>query len=218
MSSVPNHEIVIERRLDDRLAVVNFRSEHRLNPITRSLVTELRDALAGLRDEDPAVVALRGGVSFSCGAHIGELGALSPAELDAFVADELELFEEVRQFPALMVAVITGNCVGNGAELALACDLRIASNDVVMSWPEVLIGQPGPVEQLTALVGQAHAANLALTGRPLPAADAMRLGILAEVYDHSEFERSSRAWLEGAAGLDREAIRATRSRLRPSRR
>ena len=146
--NIPGHDIVITRDPAHSGAHIHFTSEHRLNPLTRDLVAGLITAIKQVSADAPPVITLQGGANFSCGAHKGELATLSEAELNLFIADELELCDLVAHLPMVTIAAIQGACIGNAADLALSCDLRVACDDAVFAWPEVRIGYPAPVHRL----------------------------------------------------------------------
>jgi enoyl-CoA hydratase/carnithine racemase len=206
-------DLQVKRASDGDVIALTFSSGHRLNPLTRSLVTELLGTLKELRAAPPAVLTIQGGENFSCGAHTGELAAMSPSELDAFIAEEIELCEVVASLPAVTIAAIRGVCVGNAAELAVACDLRLACEDASFAWPEVTIGYPAPVRRLAQLTGRGPATQLALLGERITAARACQLGLVSELIDPAGFERRLAELASRAAGLPRQAVAQTKRNL-----
>ncbi len=208
---VPGHEVIIEPKPYG--AQVRFVSAHRLNPLTRGLVARLLAAAGDIAADPPAVVIFRGAENFSCGAHTGELRAMSRAELSAFIAEELALCEAVARLPCLTIAAIQGVCIGNAAELALSCDLRVASEDASFAWPEVTLGHPAPVGRLAQYVGRGPAAQLALLGERVTAARAYQIGLVTDVGDTASLDERLARLAERAASLPRQAVLQTRTRL-----
>ncbi len=200
--AAPSHQITVAREPGSAVAHVRFVSEHRLNPMTRGLVTDL-----------PAVVTFRGGANFSCGAHTGELAGLSEPELTAFVAKEIELFDRVAGLAPVTIAAVTGVCVSNAAELALACDLRLASDDASFAWPEVTLGYPAPVGRLAGFVGRGVATQLAVLGERVGARRAHEIGLVSEVAGAAEFDRRLAELADRAASLPVSAVTQTKGRL-----
>lgn len=160
-----------------------------LNLVTRDLLLELDVALATLADAAPGdvravVVSGRGERAFSAGSHVGEFESQrGPTgrerhELESGVARRLA------GLPMPTIAAIEGNALGGGLELALCCDLRIASERARLGLPEVrlaVIPGAGGSQRLPRVVGAARARELILTGRVLAADEAARIGLVHEV-------------------------------------
>ncbi len=155
---------------------------------------ELNAALKQLRGAR-ALIVTGGGPDFSVGL---DLKATAPVIADlmprpgAFVGLVREMqaaVEALANLPIVTIAALSGWCIGAGLELACACDLRLASQDVRLSLPEVklgLVADLGGLQRLPRLIGEGPARWLALTGEPLPAPDALRLGLVGEVLDTPE--------------------------------
>lgn len=160
-----------------------------LNLITRELLEELDEALATLAaapagDVRAVVVTGRGERSFSAGSHVGEFEAQRGSagrqrhELEQGVARGLA------DLPMPTIAAIEGNALGGGLELALCCDIRIASSRARLGLPEVRLAVTpgsGGTQRLPRVVGPARAKELILTGRVISAAEATRIGLVSEV-------------------------------------
>jgi enoyl-CoA hydratase/carnithine racemase len=160
-----------------------------LNLVTRELLGELDAALATLEAADPGdvravVLTGQGERAFSAGSHVGEFevqrGSAGRArhELESGVATRLS------RLPMPTIAAIEGDALGGGLELALCCDLRIASERARLGLPEVRLAVTpgaGGTQRLPRVVGPARARELILTGRILDAAEAMRIGLVTEV-------------------------------------
>jgi enoyl-CoA hydratase len=173
-----------------RLSLVN----PPLNLVTRDLLGELNEALAQLEAAAPGdvravVVTGSGERAFSAGSHVGEFeaqrgpGGRARLELDERTATRLAAL------PMPTIAAIEGNALGGGLELALACDLRIASERARLGLPEVrlaVIPGAGGTQRLPRVVGLARAKELILTGRVLDAQEAARIGLVHEVVPAGE--------------------------------
>ena len=90
---------------------------------------------------------------FSGGADLNDLNALDDEAYRHYIATEYRLFAEVEDLPLVTVAVIAGPCIGNGTELALACDVRICAADARIGLPEMQVGFVAPAQRLTRYVG-----------------------------------------------------------------
>ena len=160
-----------------------------LNLVTRDLLVELDAALATLAatsagDVRAVVVTGSGERAFSAGSHVGEFesqrgpGGRARHELESGVARRLA------DLPMPTIAAIEGNALGGGLELALCCDIRIASERARLGLPEVRLAVTpgaGGTQRLPRVVGSARARELILTGRVLTAAEAERIGLVHEV-------------------------------------
>ena len=165
-----------------------------LNLVTRDLIEELEAALDALVAADPGdvravVVTGSGERAFSAGSHVGEFegqrGAAGRArhELESGVARRLA------ELPMPTIAAIEGNALGGGLELALCCDLRVASEPARLGLPEVRLAVTpgaGGTQRLPRVVGPARAKELILTGRILTAAEAERIGLVHGVVPAGE--------------------------------
>jgi enoyl-CoA hydratase len=160
-----------------------------LNLITRELLVELDAALAALEasragDVRAVVVTGRGDRAFSAGSDVGEFQAHQGSAARPRLAFEEHIVARLAMLPMPSVAAIEGNALGGGLELALACDLRVASERARLGLPEVRLGVTpgaGGTQRLPRIVGVARAKELILTGRILEAAEAERIGLVGEV-------------------------------------
>lgn len=165
-----------------------------LNLVTRDLLEELSVALATIAaspagDVRAVVVSGRGERAFSAGSHVGEFemqrgpGGRERHALESRVARSLA------ELPMPTIAAIEGNALGGGLELALCCDIRIASERARLGLPEVRLAVTpgaGGTQRLPRVVGSARARELILTGRVLTAAEAGRIGLVSEVVPAGE--------------------------------
>jgi enoyl-CoA hydratase/carnithine racemase len=160
-----------------------------LNLVTQDLLEQLDAALAALEAADPGdvravVVTGAGDRAFSAGSHVGDFqdqrGAAGRArhELESGVATRLA------RLPMPTVAAIESNALGGGLELALCCDIRVASEQAKLGLPEVRLAVTpgaGGTQRLSRAIGEARARELILTGRVLDAMEAERIGLVTRV-------------------------------------
>ena len=169
----------LERRADG-VAVVRLD-----NPKVNALSTALlaNGQWPGANDDPPGAVVVTGGDRiFAAGADIGEFDG--PEEGRAVGAAFLRALDAVAAIPRCVVAAVSGYALGGGCELALACDLRIASERARFGLPEILLGiipGGGGTQRLARLVGPARAKQLIFTGRQVDAAEALAMGLVDEV-------------------------------------
>jgi len=158
-----------------------------LNLFTGALVLELRDALDRLERADDVravVVSGRGERAFSAGSHVGEFeDQAGEAGRDRHKLDQ-DVWRQLADLPMPTIAAIEGHCLGGGLELALCCDIRIASETAKLGLPEVrlaVIPGSGGTQRLPRVVGATRAKELILTGRRLTAAEAEAIGLVNRV-------------------------------------
>jgi enoyl-CoA hydratase len=172
-----------------------------LNLITPELLAELDGALATLEAAAPGdvravVMSGRGDRAFSAGSHVGEFEATRGPEGRERLAFEAGVSRRLADLPMPTIAAIEGNALGGGLELALGCDLRIASTRARLGLPEVhlaVIPGAGGTQRLPRVVGPAWARSMILTGRVLTATEAERIGLINEVVPAGETVARARA-------------------------
>jgi enoyl-CoA hydratase len=190
--------VVVER--DDPIAVVLLNRPQQLNALSDELMDELVSQLQEL-DADEAIRCIVLGGSeraFAAGADIGELARSSAIEL--YYARRIERWDAIRALRTPLVAAVSGYCLGGGCELAMACDLIVASETARFGQPETSLGilpGAGGTQRLTRAVGKALAMDVILSGRMLSADEALAAGLVARVV-------AREAWLEEATRVARE--------------
>jgi enoyl-CoA hydratase/carnithine racemase len=204
----------LERR-DDGVAVVRL-DNGKVNALSQVLLAQLEAAARELTEDPPGAVVVTGGDRlFAAGAEITEFRASEEpfAVVTGGSAESLgnafhRALDAVAAIPRVTIAAIAGFALGGGCELALACDLRIASERARLGQPEVLLGiipGGGGTQRLTRLVGPARAKDLILSGRQVDAAEALRLGLVDEVVPADELHERA---VTRAAALAAGAVQA----------
>jgi enoyl-CoA hydratase len=167
----------------DRRVVVQLDRPARRNAINLEMVGELHAVLDQV-EQDPQVVIVTGGQDgrFAAGADIAELR--DRGREDALQAINLRLFDRLRRCPLPTIAAVDGPALGGGAELAYACDIRIASERAVFGQPEGRLGimaAAGGCRRLVDIVGESMAKDMLFTGRRLSASEASAHGLVTRV-------------------------------------
>ncbi|WP_457638094.1 enoyl-CoA hydratase/isomerase family protein [Oceanithermus sp.] len=173
----------------DNVALVTFTRPKALNALAADVLTEIAEVTEVIADDPEVKVAVftGEGKAFVAGADIAEINALK----DVFVGREYslggqEVMNHIASLPVPTIAAINGYALGGGLELALACDLRVAARGAKLGLPEVglgLIPGFGGTQRLPRLIGAGRAMDLILTGRHVPAEEALQLGIVNRVAD-----------------------------------
>lgn len=183
--------ILLERR--GRVALVTINRPEKLNALNIKTREELADVLAELRvDDEIRVVVLTGAgeKAFVAGADINEFAGRTAVQQRA-VMKAKSIFTAAEEFPKPLIAMINGFCLGGGCELALSCDLRVASEKARFGQPEINLGiipGGGGTQRLTRLIGEGKAMEMILTGNMIDAQEAHRLGLVNQVAPVAELE------------------------------
>jgi enoyl-CoA hydratase len=191
---------LVEVERDEPIAVCLLNRPQQLNALSDELMDELVTKLRELdADETIRCIVLGGSErAFAAGADIGELAQASAIEL--YYARRVERWDAIRDLWTPLVAAVSGYCLGGGCELALSCDLIVASETARFGQPETGLGiipGAGGTQRLTRAVGKALAMDMILSGRQLDAREALAAGLVARVV-------AKEAWLEEAKRVARE--------------
>jgi len=190
--------VLLER--EEPIAVVLLNRPDALNALSDELMEELASVLEEL-DHDEAVRCIVLGGSeraFAAGADIAELARSSA--IDLYYQRRIERWDSIRGLWTPLVAAVSGYCLGGGCELAMACDLIVASESAQFGQPETGVGVipgAGGTQRLTRAVGKSLAMDVILSGRFLSAQEALAAGLVARVV-------AKEAWLDEAKALARE--------------
>jgi enoyl-CoA hydratase len=189
--------VLIER--DEPIAVVRLNRPEQLNALSNQLMGELVGALENLDDDESirCIVLLGNDKAFAAGADINELSDATHLEL--YFGGRIDKWDAIRKIRTPIVAAVSGYCLGGGCELAMACDLIIASETAQFGQPETNLGVlpgAGGTQRLTRAIGKSKAMDVILTGRFLSAREAEQAGLVARVASEED-------WLEEAKGVAR---------------
>ena len=176
--------ILVERDEERRVALLRFNRPKQLNALNGQVMDELCNALEALdRDEAIRVVVVTGNErAFAAGADIGEMADASP--IDMLRTNRIAQWDRVRRIGKPVIAAVAGWCLGGGCELAMALDLIVAAEGARFGQPEINLGVipgAGGTQRLTRAVGKSAAMEMILTGEPIDAREAHRLGLVARV-------------------------------------
>lgn len=222
---MPDYQtITVDRR--GAVAVLTINRPDKLNALNKTVHAEGVAALDELRrDTSVRVVVITGSgpKSFIAGADISEFAGQTPVtQRDLFL--ERTFFNSIDTFPKPVIAMINGFCLGGGNELALACDLRIASENARFAQPEINLGimcGGGGTQRLTRLIGEGRAMEMILTGDMIDAQTALKFGLVTAVHPAEELEARTMELAEKIAQkapvalqMSKEAVKfASRSNL-----
>ncbi|QHN04470.1 enoyl-CoA hydratase [Granulicella sp. WH15] len=174
------------------IATVTLNRPKVLHALNAQVFDELERAFTQLLDDPTVRVILltgSGEKAFAAGADIAELAQTDAAAGERLALQGQGVFRKIEQCGKPVIALVNGFALGGGCELALACTLRIASENARMGQPEVKLGLIpgyGGTQRLPRLVGRAAALQLLLTGEIIGAAEALRIGLVSEVVPAGE--------------------------------
>jgi enoyl-CoA hydratase len=190
-----------------------------LNAFNRDMIGELHDCFDAIKDDKSILCVILTGAgekAFVAGADIGEL-----ATLDVMGGKELcergqGLLFKIENLPQPVIAAINGFALGGGCEIAMACDIRLASENAKLGQPEVSLGiipGYGGTQRLPRLVGRGKAKEMIFTGDIVNAAEAFRIGLVDQVYPAAEFMLKAKEMAQKIASKGPLAIRVAKEAI-----
>lgn len=198
---------------DDRVVVELHRPAQR-NAINAAMVAELHAVCATLEDEPKVLIICGAGPDFAAGADIAELRERGRDE--ALAGINRSVFDRIAALPMPTIAAVEGNALGGGAELAYACDVRIAGAAARFGNPEPGLGilaAAGASYRLPDLVGKSIAKQIILGGRLLDADAALRCGLIIEVVETGAAVRAAHTLADSMSRLSPLALRLAKAVL-----
>ena len=175
------------QRLGEAIEVWTIEGEARRNTLTLALVAELIRAVEAVEIDcgvRAVVLTGQGDKAFCAGADLKERGGMSVAQVHVWLDDLRKLMTSIERSRVPFIAALNGSAFGGGTELALACDLRVAVGTAELALTEVtlaIIPGAGGTQRLPRLVGLGVASELILTGRRVPATEALAIGLVNRV-------------------------------------
>jgi enoyl-CoA hydratase len=195
----------------------------KLNALSQGVRDEMLAHLTAIEADDSigaVVITGAGEKAFIAGADIGEFEGRSPFDQREAMASP-RVFDAMASFPKPVIAMINGFCLGGGCELAMSCDLRIASDAARFGQPEIKLGLipgGGGTQRLPRLVGMGHAMRLILSGDMIPAAEAREIGLVEMVVPATELREKTLELAGRIAAMSPLTLRVAKESLRASER
>ncbi len=187
-----------------------------LNALSFELMAELTRALETFDSDNTInVIIVTGGEKvFAAGADLKEMSRCTTVDL--IVSRRFELWERIRKTSKPIIAAVSGFCLGGGNELAMNCDIIIASDTAVFGQPEVNVGiMPGAggTQRLTRIVGKTKAMEIILTGQPISAEEAHRIGLVNKVVAVESLMEESKKMAKEIASKPPISVRAAKQAI-----
>ncbi len=175
---------IIKTETLDGVGLIRLNRPQAMNALNGALMAEVVDALQAFdRDPDVGAMVITGDErAFAAGADIKEMADASVVEM--MLAERIEHWDRIRQIKKPIIAAVSGWCLGGGNELAMACDMIVASESAKFGQPEINLGVipgAGGTQRLTRAVGKAVAMEMVLNNRTLDAEEALRYGLVNRV-------------------------------------
>ena len=169
------------------IAIIKINRPEALNAVNIDVITELSRTIdiVGIDDGIKAVIITGAGEkSFCAGADIAYMVNIDPVKAEKYASSAQAVLNKIEKLEKPIIAAVNGFALGGGCELALVCDIRIASNNAKIGQPEVTIGIPpgwGGTQRLVRIVGPAKAKELIFTGKMVTAEEALQIGLVNKV-------------------------------------
>lgn len=178
--------------LENGILTITVNRAEKLNALNTGTISEIKSAIQQVYDDAAikgAIITGAGPKAFVAGADISEIAELSEVTARSFAERGQEAFSMIEQCNKPVIAALNGFALGGGCELAMACHIRVASDNARLGLPEVSLGilpGYGGTQRLTQLVGKGKAMELILTGDMIPAEEARALGLVNHVVPQEE--------------------------------
>ncbi len=207
--------INFERR--DGMAVLTINRPEALNALNDAVLDDLCAALDMVSKQDRCIIITgTGSKSFVAGADIAVMRTQSRAEAEAFGRKGSDLFRRIERLSVPVIAAVNGYALGGGFELAMACDIRIASENALFALPEVSLGIIpgfGGTQRIARVIGVGIARELLYTGRRMKAEEAKARGLVNEVYPQAELMEAAYKLAGNIAANAPIAVRAAKAAI-----
>jgi len=201
---------MIEKKTEGLVTILTINNPP-MNVLSSKVLQELSDAFDQVEKDQSRVVILTGeGRAFVAGADISEMKSMSKEEALAFSKKGQSLFSKIENFPKVVIAAVNGFALGGGTELAMSCDIIIASEKAKFGQPEVnlaLIPGFGGTQRLPRLVGKMKAKELIFTADIISAEKAKDIGMVNAIVEHEKLMEKAKEMAEKIASKGPAAVR-----------
>ncbi len=205
------HTLLYEVR--ERIGVITINRPDKLNALNALAKRELGELLGAVQEDrevDVLIITGAGGKAFVAGTDIAELAELDRESGEEFSARGQQLFDRIENSEKPVIAAVNGYALGGGCELALACHVRIASENARFGQPEVQLGiipGYGGTQRLARLIGRGKAMEMILGGGQIDAAEALRIGLVNSLVGRDELMKVAEEMARRIASNGQLAVR-----------
>ncbi len=195
------------------LIIVKINRPDKLNALNELTITELNDVFSGIKNDDAikaVIITGSGEKAFVAGADISELHQLDMISAKSFAEKGQSVYNLIESMDKPVIAAVNGFALGGGCELALACHIRLASENARFGQPEVNLGVIpgyGGTQRLARLINPGRAMEYILTGDMIDAAEALRIGLVNHIYPQAELLSRAEEMANKIISKARHAVR-----------
>ena len=197
----------------DNIAIVKINRPDKMNALNSQTMSEIKSAFTELKSDSGTFVVIitgSGEKAFVAGADIAELHKLDVITGKTFAENGQDIFNLIENLDKPVIAAVNGFALGGGCELALACHIRVASENAKFGQPEVNLGiipGYGGTQRLTRLINSGRAMEYILTGDMIDANEALRLGLVNKIYPQAELMNKTLEMAGKIVAKGQQAIR-----------
>ncbi len=202
-----------------KIATITINRPKSLNALNKETLQELIDCFTRIKDDDEVHIVIltgSGEKAFVAGADISFMRQLSPLEVRTFAGLGHQCMDTIERLGKPVIAAINGFALGGGCELAISCDIRLASDNAKFGQPEVNLGiLPGfgGTQRLPRLIGRGRASELIFTGDMIDAAEAFRIGLVNRVVPQDKLLPASREMAHKIISRGQVAVRLSKDAI-----
>jgi enoyl-CoA hydratase len=210
---------LILKAISGRVMVITLNRAEALNALSQNLISQLNDALRQAENNPDigAIVLTGSNEAFAAGADIREMKDLTFPQI--YSHNFIDSWEYLAQCRKVVIAAVSGYALGGGCELALMCDIILASDTAQFGQPEITLGTipgAGGTQRLTRLIGKTKAMELCLTGRMMGAQEAERCGFVTRVVPVGQLRAEAIALAQKIASFSQPAVQMIKEAIRAS--
>ncbi|SHH33277.1 short chain enoyl-CoA hydratase [Chryseolinea serpens] len=211
--------IIVTEQYAPAVALIQLNRPKELNALNRQLMEEVRDALKGLdaNANVRAIIITGNEQAFAAGADIKQMADMSA--IDMLLIDQFSTWDQIRKTKKPVIAAVSGFALGGGCEFAMTCDMIVASETATFGQPEIKIGTlpgAGGTQRLTRAVGKAKAMELILTGRFMPAEEALTHGLINKIVPVEMYLKEAVALAQEIARMSPVAVQLAKEAVNRS--
>jgi enoyl-CoA hydratase len=211
--------LTIDFSVEDSIAIITLNRSQVMNALNKQFFVDLNQLIDNLGDhQNPPVLIITGnGKAFAAGADVSEMIEMTPEEARDFSRVGQRVLSRLESYPMPVIAAINGYALGGGLELALACDIRLASSDVQLGMPEASLGLIpgfGGTQRLPRMAGLNNALYLLLTSQTISAGQAKNMGLIQQTCQPGELMKLARDTANKIVQMGPQAVQTLKKIVR----
>jgi enoyl-CoA hydratase len=206
------HYGTIQVKRDDAVAVVTLDRPKEMNALTKDMRRELEECFHRMEEDDSirAIVLTGGDYVFCAGMDVKEMAALPDGDIDDYFKTIIRYLQKIYSCRKPVIAAVGGIALGGGFNLAMVCDMIIASESAIFGHPELKFGLNPLFDPLWRMVGMAKAKEITMLGEPIGAQEAMRIGLVNKVAPPDKFMEDALAVAKELSKRSAKALEAVK--------